>query len=85
MMNINTAIDMVRETLFLMLLLSFPILAAALVIGLTVSVLQAVTQVQEQTLSFVPKIIGMVLVAIFAMPWIAMQILEFAQRMFASQ
>ena len=81
-MDIGQAIDIVRETLMLMLLLSMPILAAALVIGLAVSLLQAVTQVQEQTLSFVPKIIGMGLAAIFVLPWITNEIMDFATRMF---
>ena len=82
-MTVEQAIDMLRESLGLMLVLSFPILAAALIIGLAVSILQAVTQVQEQTLSFVPKILGMGVVAIFVMPWICMKILDFAERMFA--
>lgn len=81
-MNVNQAIDVVRETLTLMLMLSMPILAAALVIGLVVSLLQAVTQVQEQTLSFVPKIVGMGLAAIVVLPWIITQIMDFATRMF---
>ena len=61
-------VDVTRQTLMLMLMLSIPVLVAGLTIGLVVSVMQAVTQIQEQTLSFVPKIIGMVLVAIIAMP-----------------
>ncbi len=80
--SMEQAIDVVRETLTLMLLLSLPILGAALLIGLAVSLLQAVTQVQEQTLSFVPKILGMGIAAIFVMPWIAAQIMDFATRMF---
>ena len=82
-MTTNQAIDIVRESLQLMLTLSGPILLAALSIGLVVSLLQAVTQVQEQTLSFVPKIIGMGLVAIFLTPWLAMMIMDFARRMFS--
>ena len=77
------AIEFVRETLTLMLLLSLPVLAAALVVGLAISIFQAVTQIQEQTLSFVPKILGMGIVAIIAMPWIVTKILEFANRMFS--
>ncbi len=84
-MNVDQAIDVVRETLTLMLMLSMPILGAALVIGLVVSLLQAVTQVQEQTLSFVPKIVGMGLAAIFVLPWIVMKIMDFATRMFGGQ
>ena len=84
-MTLDQSIDLVRETLTLMLLLSLPILAAALIVGLVVSVLQAVTQVQEQTLSFVPKIMGMGIVAILVMPWLVMKIMEFASRMFAGK
>ena len=82
-MTTEQAIDMVRESLLLMLTLSLPILAAALVIGLSVSILQAVTQVQEQTLSFVPKIIGMGLVAIVVAPWIMAMLIDFSRRMFS--
>lgn len=82
-MQIDQAIDLVREALSLMLMLSVPILGAALAIGLTVSLFQAVTQIQEQTLSFVPKILGMGIVAIFVMPWVTMKILDFAGRMFS--
>ncbi len=76
------AVDIVREALTLMLLLSAPILAAALVVGLTISILQAVTQIQEQTLTFVPKILGMGAVAILAMPWLIQKIMDFSVRMF---
>ncbi len=81
-MNIDQASDVVREALTVMLLLSTPILAAGLAIGLVVSVLQAVTQIQEQTLSFVPKILGMGVVTIVITPWVATVILEFSKRMF---
>ena len=82
-MTIDQATDLVRESLRLMLLLSAPVLAAALVIGLLVSIVQAATQIQEQTLSFVPKIVGMALVAILVAPWVTIKIIDFAQRMFA--
>ncbi len=81
-MSIDQAIDIVRESLLTMLLLSAPVLLAGLVIGLLVGVLQAVTQVQEQTLSFVPKIVGMALVAVLITPWLAEQVLEYSRRMF---
>lgn len=81
-MNTDQAIDVVRETLSLMLLISAPILLAALVIGLAISMLQAVTQIQEQTLSFVPKILGMGVVAILVLPWLTNQLIEFSRRMF---
>lgn len=82
-MHVDQAVDVIRESFKLILMLSGPILLAALVIGLFVSILQAVTQVQEQTLSFVPKIVGMGIVAILVAPWVTMTIMEFAIRMFS--
>lgn len=82
-MTFDQAMDVVRETLVMMLLLSAPVLLAGLVIGLIISILQAVTQVQEQTLSFVPKILAMGVVAVLATPWIARLLSEFSIRMFA--
>ena len=75
-------VDVTRQTLLVMLVLSIPVLVAGLAIGLFVSVMQAVTQIQEQTLSFVPKIIGMVLVAIIAMPWMLAKLMTFNAQMF---
>jgi len=58
-MSMDQAVDMTREALGLILLLSAPVLGAALIIGLAISLIQAVTQIQEQTLTFVPKFLGM--------------------------
>ena len=82
-MNVNQAVDVVRETLTLALMLSGPILAVGLVIGLIVSLFQAVTQIQEQTLAFVPKIVGMAIALVVLIPWIGTKLLEFSARMFA--
>ncbi|MFI4862138.1 MAG: flagellar biosynthetic protein FliQ [Phycisphaerales bacterium JB063] len=81
-MMMDNAIDVTREMLVLMLALSAPILGAALVIGLAISVLQAVTQIQEQTLTFVPKIVGMALVTVVTLPWLIGRTLEFSAKMF---
>ncbi len=81
-MTVDDATDLVRETLLLTLIVSGPVLAAALIVGLAISLLQAVTQIQEQTLSFVPKIVAMAVVAIVAMPWVLTMVMEFAARMF---
>lgn len=83
MLNMDQAVELVREMLTLMLVLSAPVLLAGLVVGLVISVLQAVTQIQEQTLTFVPKILGMGVVTMMLAPWIAMRILDFARRMFS--
>jgi len=81
-MTIDQAIETVRESLTVMLILSAPILVAGLVIGLVISIFQAVTQIQDQTLSFVPKIVVMGIVTILVTPWVASLIMEFARRMF---
>ena len=73
---------LVREALMITLLVSAPILGAGLLVGLVISLLQAVTQVQEQTLAFVPKIVAMGLVAVLLLGWIGGQISVFAERMF---
>ncbi|MFM1833501.1 MAG: hypothetical protein RLZZ461_1817 [Planctomycetota bacterium] len=75
-------LDIAREALLVALWISTPILVAGLVVGLVVSIGQAVTQIQEQTLSFVPKIAAMILVAVGLLGWIATQMLAFAERMF---
>lgn len=81
-MNIDEATDIVRQTLIVALTISAPILGVGLTIGLCVSLFQAVTQIQEQTLSFVPKIVGMIVVLLAIIPWIGTTMLEFTQQMF---
>lgn len=81
-MTPEQAVDIVREALMVGLMIATPILAVGLVIGLIVSIFQAVTQIQEQTLSFVPKIIGMAVVTIAIVPWAYLKMAEFATRMF---
>jgi flagellar biosynthetic protein FliQ len=76
------SLDIVRAALFETLIIAAPILGAGLLVGLTISLLQAVTQVQEQTLSFVPKIIVMILVAVVLLAWISDRMLAFAGAMF---
>lgn len=77
-------IDALRMALMYTLILSAPILGAGLIVGLIVSLVQAVTQVQEQTLSFVPKIAAMLLVAIALMAWMVMKLSDFALEMFTA-
>ena len=73
---------MFAPLLMMALEISTPILMAGLLVGLCVSILQAVTQIQEQTLSFVPKIAVMILVAVALIGWITVRMVEFAQGMF---
>ena len=62
-------VDLVRSALLVTLTLAGPLLAVAMVVGLAVSVVQAVTQIQEQTLSFVPKLLAVVGAFLAALPW----------------
>ena len=75
-------VDAVRVALMEALILSVPILGAGLLVGLVISLFQAVTQIQEQTLTFVPKIVVMILVAVILLSWITIRMTEFAIEMF---
>jgi flagellar biosynthetic protein FliQ len=77
-MSLDQATDLVRQTLLLALVVSSPMLVIGLMVGVTVSLLQAVTQIQEQTLTFVPKIVAMVTSAILLMPWIGHRLMEYS-------
>ena len=66
-----------------MLLISAPILLVVLVVGFVISVLQAATQINEQTLSFVPKLIAVALTMVIAGPWILTTMVSYIQRLFA--
>ncbi len=68
--------------MILVLQVSTPILAAGVLIGLVISLAQAVTQLQDQTLSFTPKIIVMAIVGIVTMNWMMTKLMEFTQAMF---
>lgn len=76
------AVEVTRVALMEALILALPILGAGLLVGLLISLFQAVTQIQEQTLSFVPKIVVMILVAIGLLSWITIRMSEFALQMF---
>ena len=81
-LDLGQAIDLVRHALILMLLVSAPMLVIGMVVGIVVSLFQAVTQIQEQTLTFIPKIVSMVAAAIVLMPWMSNRLLEYTASMF---
>lgn len=68
------------ETFKIALYLSMPMLLSGLIAGLAISIFQAVTQINESTLSFVPKILVTIVVAIFTMPWMMNMMIEFTTR-----
>ena len=76
-MNPEFAVEMVKAMIFQALTLAAPILLTALVIGLGVSLFQAVTSIHEQTLSFVPKVLGIVVVLVITLPWMLRSAIEF--------
>jgi len=76
------AIELGRRAVMLILVVGAPVLLTALVVGLIVSLLQAVTQVQELTLSFVPKIIAILVAIAILGPWMLEKLIEFSQEMF---
>ncbi len=80
----ESLIDLVRTTLLVTMKIATPLLGAGVVIGLIISVCQAVTSIQDQALSFVPKIVGMILVAILLLPWIIRRLVEFSLDMLGS-
>jgi flagellar biosynthesis protein FliQ len=79
-MNPQQVLDVGQQGLMLMLLVSAPILLLVLVIGLVVSIFQAATQINESTLSFVPKMAGCVLVLALAGPWMLRTLVEYLQQ-----
>lgn len=81
-MNPASSVDLVREALQLGLLVAAPMLAVALLVGLVIGVLQTVTQVQDQTLSFVPKLVAMAIAALFLLPWSIDRIVEYSATLY---
>jgi flagellar biosynthetic protein FliQ len=78
-MDPRAFIDIGRDALWMVLMVSAPIMAIGMAVGLVVAVLQSITQLQEQTLQFVPKIVAMVITAVVFVPWIAARLVEFVQ------
>lgn len=75
--------EIASRAMWLTLQVSLPILGVSLVVGLLVSIFQAVTQLQEPTLSFIPKILAVVLVIVLAGPWMLNSLLSFTIQLFA--
>ena len=82
-MKLSEATDLVRQALTLALIVSAPMLLIGLAVGIIVSLLQAVTQIQEQTLTFVPKITAMISAAIILLPWIGQRLLDYSIHIFS--
>lgn len=73
-----------QQAIEMTLLLSAPLLLSALAIGLVVSIFQAATQINEQTLSFIPKLVGIFLVLVIAGPWMVTMMVDFIRRLYGN-
>jgi flagellar biosynthesis protein FliQ len=83
-MDANSVIDLGREALTTALILGAPLLLVALAVALVVGLLQALTQIQDQTLAFVPKIVAVVVAAGFCLPWLVQRMVEYSQQLLGS-
>jgi flagellar biosynthetic protein FliQ len=83
-MNEAVVIGLMREALTVAVLVGAPILATTLVIGVVVSLIQAVTQVNEATLTFVPKLVGVFVAMLIFGPWMMQTMLDFSAGLFAN-
>ena len=81
-MSEEMVITLLRETLYLIIKVSAPMLLISLVVGLIVSILQTVTSIQEQTLTFVPKLISIFLILMLTGNWILTNIVEYMEYLF---
>lgn len=80
----ETVMTLGQQALEVTLLLSAPLLGAALVTGLAVSILQAATQINEMTLSFIPKLLAMAAMLVLAGPWMLTLMVDFMQRLYGA-
>ena len=83
-MTPDIAINICRKAIQAILMISAPMLLAGMIIGLLVSIFQAATQINEQTLSFVPKLIATFITLVLAGPWMITMLTEFIRRLFES-
>jgi flagellar biosynthetic protein FliQ len=83
-MTPEIVVNLIRQALEVTVLLSAPLLLAALATGLLVSVFQAATQINEMTLSFIPKLLAIFLAAVLAGPWMLSLLVDFTRRLFVA-
>lgn len=81
MFELSDALDLGREALIVSLIIAGPVLATGLLVGVLISLVQTLTQVQDQTFALVPKIVAMFAAAIFFVPWLANRLIEYTQRL----
>ena len=83
-MNEDVVINVSMQAMQLAFKIAMPLLLVGLAIGLVISIFQAVTQIQEQTLTFIPKIVAMGVVLLVAGPWMLSEVVTYTQRLYES-
>ncbi len=83
-MSVGTAMDLTNEALMLTLILAAPIMIIGMLVGLLISIMQAVTQLHEQTLTFVPKIVAMGLATAVFIPWLTTRLIEYTVKLWGN-
>ena len=83
-MDADLVISLAIAAMELALKVALPLLLVGLVVGLVVSVFQAVTQIQEQTLAFIPKVVGMAVVIVVGGPWMLGQLIAYTQQLYTA-
>ncbi|MCA1743197.1 MAG: flagellar biosynthesis protein FliQ [Desulfonatronovibrio sp.] len=81
-MTPDFVVGFAREAIETTLLIALPMLGVGMIVGVTISILQAATQIQEMTLTIVPKIISIFLVLLFAFPWIMNKMVTYTRELF---
>lgn len=82
-MSENMIMSVLRDAIQTGILVAAPILAVSIIVGLVISIFQATTQIQEQTLTFVPKLVAVAAVGLIAGPWMLHTVVNFTQRIFS--
>lgn len=80
----DSVIAIAEQGIWVVIMISGPLLALALIVGLIISIFQATTQIQEQTLAFVPKIVAVLLGLVFFGPWMLSHMLSYASEIFTN-
>jgi flagellar biosynthesis protein FliQ len=83
-MTQDQVVSLVVDAMGVSLKIALPVLLVTLVVGLAVSIFQAVTQIQEQTLTFIPKVVAMAVVIVVVGPWMLGQIVSYTQNLYES-
>lgn len=81
-METAEVLEVMRDAIYVLIIVSAPIMIVALIVGLVIAIIQALTQIQEATLTFVPKVLAMLLVLVLTMPFMVEQLTGLNNRLF---